>query len=132
MKSLEDRLDEAAEDYTKVEKIMADLRKVTDECGAAAQKLLDAEQDAVAALEALAVPGRSIEAMVGDMIAAMDEVRSKNDAGLPLIAAQDEMISLWNLEENVHAEYEDDVLQAQIDAAEYAREARAEARGLTR
>lgn len=132
MKSLEDRLDEAGEDYAKVEKIMADLRKVADECADAAQRLLDAEQIAVAALEKLAVPGRSIEAMVCDMITAMDDVRSKHDAGLPLIAAQDAMLSLGNLEENVHAEYEDDVLQAQLDAAEYAREARAEARGLTR
>lgn len=132
MKSLEDRLDEAAEDYAKVEKIMAHLRKVTDECAGAAQRLLDAEQEAVAALEALAVPGRPIEAMVCDMIEEMNAVRSTHDAGLPLIVAQDAMLSLGNLEENVHAEYEDDVLQAQIDAAEYAREARAEARGLTR
>ena len=77
MRSLEDRLDEAAEDYTKVEKIMAALKQATEEHRAAAQRLLDAEAGAMKALAAL--PDR--DGMVSDMLSAMEEARYYFDAG---------------------------------------------------
>lgn len=114
MRSLEDRIDDAAADYAEVEKILGELRKATDAYSDAAQALMDAEKRAVEALQRVTDRYGLIE----DVVTAMQEVMSPYEAGTVYRIAMDELPSFERIEEMVHDEYIEEIEQRKIEAAE--------------